>query len=69
MSKQQAPKGPGGRRPLNPQDLKNIGKNSKKTIKRLLGLLRPYRARLALVFLSAVLRYQITKGCFDLCLR
>ncbi|MBQ2985689.1 MAG: ABC transporter ATP-binding protein, partial [Clostridia bacterium] len=55
MSKQQAPKGPGGRRPLNPQDLKNIGKNSKKTIKRLLGLLRPYRARLALVFLCILI--------------
>ena len=56
MSKQQQrPKGPQGRRPLNPQDLKNIGKNSKKTIKRLLGLLKPYRARLGLVFLCIVI--------------
>ena len=56
MSKQQQrPKGPQGRRPLNPQDLKNIGKNSKKTIIRLLGLLRPYRARLGLVFLCIVI--------------
>ena len=46
---------PRGRRPLNPQDLKNIGKNSKKTIKRLLGLLKPYRARLGLVFLCIVI--------------
>ncbi|MBR2328926.1 MAG: ABC transporter ATP-binding protein, partial [Clostridia bacterium] len=46
---------PRGKRPLNPQDLKNIGKNSKKTIKRLLGLLRPYRARLGLVFLCIVI--------------
>ena len=55
MSRQQGPKGPGGRRPLNPQDLKNIGENSKKTIKRLLGLLRPYRARLGLVFLCILI--------------
>ena len=56
MSKQQQrPKGPQGRRPLNPQDLKNIGKNSKKTIMRLLGLLKPYRARLGLVFLCIVI--------------
>jgi len=56
MSKQQQrPKGPQGRRPLNPQDLKNIGKNSKKTIKRLLGLLKPYRARMGLVFLCIVI--------------
>ena len=55
MSKQQQPKGPAGRRPLNPQDLKNIGENSKKTIKRLLGLLRPYRARMSLVFLCIVI--------------
>ena len=46
---------PRGKRPLNPQDLKNIGKNSKKTIKRLLGLLKPYRARLGLVFLCIVI--------------
>ena len=51
MSKQQAPKGPQGRRPLNPQDLKNIGKNSKQTIGRLLALLKPYRGRMSLVFL------------------
>ncbi|MBR2156437.1 MAG: hypothetical protein IJ941_05860 [Clostridia bacterium] len=46
---------PRGKRPLNPQDLKNIGKNSKKTIMRLLGLLKPYRARLGLVFLCIVI--------------
>jgi len=51
MSKQQAPKGPQGRRPLNPQDLKNIGKNSKQTIRRLLAMLKPYRGRMGLVFL------------------
>ena len=51
MSKQQAPKGPQGRRHLNPQDLKNIGKNSKQTIGRLLALLKPYRGRMSLVFL------------------
>ena len=46
---------PRGKRPLNPQDLKNIGKNSKKTIMRLFGLLKPYRARLGLVFLCIVI--------------
>ena len=54
MSNRQ-PRGPRGGRPLNPRDLKNIGENSKRTIRRLLGLLRPYRARLSLVFLCIVI--------------
>ncbi len=44
--------GPGPRRPLNAQDLKNLGENSKKTIKRLLALFRPYRWHMAAVFIG-----------------
>ncbi len=55
MSRQGGPRGPQGRRPLNPQDLKTIGQNSKKTIKRLFGLLKPYKGRLIAVFLCIVI--------------
>lgn len=50
MSNGKAPAhGPGGRRPLNPQDMKKLGKESKATIGRLLRLLAPHKWRLALV--------------------
>jgi len=51
MSKQ-PPRGPGGRgRPLNKQDLKALGENSKKTIKRLISLLSRYRWHLLAVII------------------
>ena len=39
----QQEEGPGPRRPLNAHDLKNLGENSKKTIKRLSAMFKPYK--------------------------
>ena len=44
--------GPGPRRPLNAQDLKNLGKNSKKTIKRLAAMFRPYKWHMLAVLIG-----------------
>ncbi len=51
----QKPSGHRGMRPLNAEDLKALGKNSKKTIARLLDLLKPYRARMITVFLCILI--------------
>lgn len=43
----QQEEGPGPRRPLNAHDLKNLGQNSKKTIKRLSAMFKPYKWHMA----------------------
>ena len=54
-SKPQQQEGPGPRRPLNAQDLKNLGANSKKTIKRLAAMFKPYRLHMAAVFIGIII--------------
>ena len=51
----QQEEGPGPRRPLNAHDLKNLGDNSKKTIKRLSAMFKPYKWHMAAVFLGIII--------------
>ena len=51
----QQEEGPGPRRPLNAHDLKNLGQNSKKTIKRLSAMFKPYKWHMAAVFLGIII--------------
>ena len=51
----QQEEGPGPRRPLNAHDLKNLGENSKKTIKRLSAMFKPYKWHMAAVFLGIII--------------
>ena len=51
----QQEEGPGPRRPLNAHDLKNLGENSKKTIKRLSAMFKPYKWHMAAVLLGIII--------------